>query len=189
MDRKATRAIVIAALLFVPLAAMADSPHYSFGQFQYGWVEDGPADGNTYGAGLLFGGEIFQVGTSYNRTELDFESTDLTANEWTVAGGFHGLFGEAADLVGNLGYFDIGGDADENGFFLDGGVRWMAFPMLELNGFITHYEPNDSDSDQMLSLSAIAFVKSIGIGISYATANDADTEQWRVFLRFNFGDY
>ena len=185
MDKKVTKALVIGALLFVLMVAMADSPHYSFGQVQYGWVNDGPFDGNTYGAGLAFGGEIFQIGTAYNRIELDFEATDLTINEWSVAGGFHGLLGETADLVGNLGYFD----ADDSGFFLDGGVRWMAFPMLEVNGFITHYEPNDSDSDQVLSLSAIAFVDSIGIGISYETANDADMEQWKVFLRFKFGNY
>jgi hypothetical protein len=36
----------------------------------------------------------------------------------------------------------------------------LPVPMLELNGFITHYEPNDADS-----------------------------EQWKVFLRFKFGDY
>lgn len=189
MHKQAVRSLMILVLAIVPLAAMADAPHYSFGQIQYGWIEDGSVDGNTYGVGVLFGGEIFQVGTAYNRLEYDLQVTDITVNEWTLAGGLHGLLGETADLVGNIGYFDLGGDADENGWFLDGGVRWMVVPALELNGFITHYEPSDSDSDQVLSLSAIAMVKTFGIGISWATANDADSEQWRVFLRFNFGEH
>ena len=189
MDKQAVKVLVFFASTIMPLAAMAEAPHYTFAQVQYGWVENGSIDGNSYGAGVLFGGEIYQVGTAYNRIEYDLEFTDVTANEWTIAGGVHGLLGETADLVGNLGYFDLGGDANDSGFFLDGGVRWMAFPMLELNGFITHYEPSDSDSDQVISLSAIAMVKDFGIGISYATANEADSEQWRIFLRFNFGEH
>jgi hypothetical protein len=189
MKTRIARVIVIAALLMTPLAALAESPHYSFVQVQYGEIDEDSVEGTGFGGAVLFGGKIFQAGVSYIRTEFDVGFTEVTSDEWTVGGGVHGLLGEPADLVANVGYFSVRGDLEEEGLILEGGARWMVVPFLELNGFITHLEPNDSDSDQLFSVSAIGFFQNMGIGASYATANHADSDQWQVFLRFTFGKY
>ena len=189
MSKPLARAILILALTMTPLAAWAEAPHYSLVQVQYGVVETGPFDGPTYGAGVQFGGKLFQVATAFDRNEIDLGLGELTVNEWTIRGGVHGLLGEPGDLLVNVGYFYDSGDLDDDGYFLEGGIRWMIFPVVELRGFVTQVEPNDSDSDQRFNVGAIGFIETMGIGIEYTTANDADYDEWRVFLRFNFGQH
>ena len=124
------------------------------------------------------------LGASFNFKNFHFfgEYADLDRTLWEAGAGWHGLFGEKADLIFQASYFDIGVD---DGLKLKGGVRWMVLEKLEINGYLV-YTDLDLSSTNGLDVGAVwLFARWFGVGGNYQWGDDADTA--RLYIRFNFG--
>ena len=85
-----------------------------------------------------------------------------------------------------VGDCDDDGDVDEDGYNLEGGIRWKIVDMFEFRGQVNRVDYGDAGDDTTVEVAGLfTFLKDrIGAGASYESG-DADTA--RVFGRFNFG--
>ncbi len=107
---------------------------------------------------------------------------------WNLGGGWHGLFGERADLVLEASYIDVtvetgSGKVGDNGLLGSGGVRWRIIKFFEINGFVNYLNLSDAGSDTGYEINALLYLGPIGIGAGWASM-DVDTAT--VYLRWNF---
>ena len=103
---------VLAGLLMVavPQSALAEKPVYSYIEAGYNKVdlEDSSGvseDGNGVFGGVSFG--FFKNFHAFGRYNTDnTDNTDTDIDTLTVGGGWHGLLGEKADLIGEVAWID-----------------------------------------------------------------------------------
>jgi hypothetical protein len=168
-------AFLAALIVFTISAAEAASPRYTF--VEGGWFKFDP-DRAGSDTGFFFGGS---GGT--RRFHFFAEYADPGNFETVEAGGgWHGLFGERADLVLQAAWIDI--DVDD-GLRLEGGIRWMLLEKLEINGFVS-YTDFDFDESTAVAVNGIwDITPRFGVGGGYEAGDEFDTA--RLFARFNFG--
>lgn len=131
--------MLMASVLALPLAAMADGLSYNYIQAGYVMADidgGGDADGFGIGGAFLVNPAVFVQG-AYSRIKLD--GTDIEAS--TISGGLgfrHGLtetvdFTASANVV--FAEVDAGsfGSDDDTGYGLTAGIRALVMPALELN--------------------------------------------------------
>lgn len=183
-------------------AAPAPRLSYSFIDARYIFVEGqddtGNIDSEGYGVGASFlvNPNVFLFG-SYADVELD-ENCCVEAETTTIAGGAgvrHGispsvdLFATAAAVNADVeasgsfqGNFFSGSD-DDTGFALDGGVRALLGPVLEIAGAVTYIDIFDEDETDFVGSVLLHLGRSgFSIGADYAI----DAEALAVGGRFNF---
>jgi hypothetical protein len=198
------RALLLGVLALLALAMPGTAQAQAQAQPYYTYVEGGYVGVNPEsGDEILDSGKGWFIGTSVRlqrfHTFLEYRdaSIDTTLDEavdqtqWLIGGGWHGLLGNPADLVVEVGYinsdFSLGFESGSgNGYFVNGGVRWRIIQPFELDAFATYADlGGERDSEMVYRLDAIAFIKSFGIGASYQKADRADS--YDLFLRFNLG--
>ncbi len=101
---------------------------------------------------------------------------------WQLGIGWHGLFGERADLFADGAFYDA--DLDD-GFRVRFGVRWMVTKRLELNGFLSWLELDFGDNKSVAANAIFDFTKRFGVGGGIEAGDEFNSG--RVFARFNFG--
>lgn len=200
-----TAVVFLIVALSVSLSVGAAGPRYTY-------IEGGVADvdrelvifdsGEEWFVHGSWGQQRFHVFAEY--AEADFgiafnpPTGDLSEDQWSIGFGWHGMLGERADLVAEAGLIQadvvsttvVPGFApmvlssDKEGFFVRGGVRWRILPRIELEGSITHVDVDNILVDEVFRLAVIGYLKRIGIGVSFATADERDRTE--VFLRFEF---
>jgi hypothetical protein len=192
---------LLAAVALLALALPGTTraqPYYTY--VEGGYIGVNPKSGDE----LLDSGKGWFIGTSWRlqqfHTFLEYRdaSIDTTLGEavdqtqWLFGGGWHGLLGNPADLVVELGYinsdfnlsFTSGGDS---GYFVNGGVRWKVIRPFELDASASYVDlGGDRTSEVIYRLDAIAFIRSFGIGGGYRKADRTDS--YDLFLRFNLGN-
>ena len=77
-----------------------------------------------------------------------------------------------------------GPSIDDTGYRVTGGVRWVPFKLLELDGFANYNDVTDK-SDTSWEGRAIINIWRLGFGADYEKFDTSD--QWNAFVRFNFG--
>jgi hypothetical protein len=202
---------VIAALVvfpWTPAAVRAEQPQYTY-------IEGGFADIDRKGPLFDSGDQWFVGGSwnrgrgrvfaeyADAAFELDFGvpevSGELEEQHWLVGAGWHGLLGERADVVAEGGYIDVDVketivieglgptvlSAGDDGYFVRGGVRWRILPRLELDGSFDRIELDEAGDDEIIRIAVIGFLGRLGIGASFATADERD--RIALFLRLNLG--
>jgi hypothetical protein len=88
------------------------------------------------------------------------------------------------DLVASARFVDIGGDFDENGVILEGGLRGLLMPQFELRGSVNHITAGDNDT--FLEFGGdYYFTKQFAAGLTLEFAGDVDvfTVGARYFFR------
>jgi hypothetical protein len=180
--------IAVLALWAVPARA-AEKVNYGYVEGGYLSVDvnDLESSGDNYFVDGSFGGKWWHVTAYYANGDL---GPDFSQDLWRVGLGWHGLLGDKADVIGEWDYVDQsidgpGGSSDsDTGYRLVGGVRWVPFKLLELDGF-ANYNDVGSESDVSWEARGIVNIWRLGFGAAYEKFDEAD--QWNGFVRFNFG--
>ena len=159
-------------------ATLAQAPGWKY-------VEGGFTSINPDGADSVdgwFAGGMWEFGSTQKfHAFAEIGEVDDDRN-WSAGGGWHGLLGDAADLVAEAAFVDL----DEvDGFRVTGGVRWMVLERLELNGFLNYSDLDTFDQTSLEVGGVFDFTRRFGVGASYDHGDDFDTT--RGFVRYNFG--
>jgi len=188
--RTLSRTIVlgcIALALGVAPALAADKVNYRYleGGYLSVDVDDLDSSGDNWFVDGSFGGSWWHINAYYSNGDL---GPDYSQDLWRIGFGWHGLLGDKADVIGEFDYVDQsvdgpGSNDSDTGYRIVGGVRWVPFKLLELDGFANY---NDvSSSDLSFEARGIINIWRLGFGAAYEKFDEAD--QWNAFVRFNFG--
>ena len=177
--------LVLAAILMVPGMAMAqgESPKWSY--VEAGYIDFDPDEGLSDDG--WFAGGSMQI---FKAVHLVAEYQDIGGYTfWNAGGGVHGLLGEKADLFGQVMWANVDiedSDVSEDGYNVEGGIRWKIAKWFELRGQVNWLDYGDAGDDTTVEVGALfTFINDrLGVGASYESG-DADTA--RAFVRFNFG--
>ena len=180
--------LVITTALVAAGPAFAAEPSYSY--IEAGGIDrdfstdDLESDG--WFAGFSFGTKHFHFLGEYSDTSGTGGIGDTTT--WGLGVGWHGLFGERADLVIEANYVDVDvrtvlGKVGDDGLLGRGGVRWRMIKWFELNGFVNYLNLDDAGSDSGYEINALFYFGPVGVGAGWASA-DVDTAT--VYFRWNF---
>lgn len=128
--------ILLAALAIVaiPLAAQAGDLNYNYVQGGYQATDiDGLPNAHGWGLnGSAALGSNFSVSGGWARQ--DFNSSNVSFNDWNLGGGFHNPINATTDLVANVDYRRIGSNAltsDIKTYSGEVGVRSALAPQFE----------------------------------------------------------
>jgi hypothetical protein len=179
------------ALVLVPHAALAtddEKPNYRYVEGGYLNVNTDDLDksGDNYFVGGAWGWKHFHVIGYWSSGDA---GPDVSLDYWRVGVGWHGLLGDKADVVGELYHVEQtldppGPNESDTGYRVTGGVRWVPWKILELDGFANYNDVTDK-SDTSWEARAIINVWRLGFGADYEKFDHSD--QWNGFVRFNFG--
>ena len=179
--------LVLVAFLMAPGLALAQKEAPKWGYIEAGYIDFNPDEGlddNGAFAGASFGlGKHFHIVAEYD------DVGDYTF--WNAGGGWHGLFGEPADLYAQAVWANVDideGDISEDGYEVQAGVRWKLIKWFELKLQANWVDyGGDVGDDTTGEVGALfTFLKDkMGVGADWAGGGDADTA--RAFFRFNFG--
>lgn len=155
------RLVVAVACVAAPMVALADAPRYTYVEGEYQSIDIdidvGPTDVSVDGDGFGIGGSaaiterVFVRGAYSN---LDVEGIDVDQYEIGIGGNVPTE--ENFHLVGEVGYTRAElNSADDDGFFVSGGFRWMASPQFELNAGLNYVDLDDSGDDTSLTVGGV----------------------------------
>src|SRR5688572_24169016 len=171
---------IFCALLFLLMGAstsIAGTKELRYGFVEGGWLISEDTDEIDAENGWFAGGSF-----ELRRIHIFGEYRDPGAFEtWEAGAGWHGLFGDALDLVIEGAYVDA--DFDE-GFRASGGLRWLILDDLELNAFYNHVDVGDFENDGVSVGGLWEFLGRFAVGGEWEFADETDTG--RLFFRFYF---
>jgi hypothetical protein len=186
---KKTSAVLL--LVALPCVALADAPRYTYieGGYHYLDLDDIDVDGDGWGiGGSVALTDRVHLLAGYSSLGLDF-GIDVTSLD--VGVGANLPLDTSLHLVGEAGYTRTEidtrfGDFDDDGFFGRAGLRWMVTEQVELNGWVTYVNLDDSGSDTGFSVGGLFhFTPELALGASVDLGDDATG--YSVGLRYYFG--
>ena len=188
-----TGLFVCLTILALPAVVHADAPPpYTYVEGGYNSIDIDTLkdDGDGFFLGASFGFlKNWHILGQYSTNETDTVKADF--KELTIGGGWHGLLGERADVVGELYYIDSelnpsgGPKVSDNGYAARAGIRWRLIKFFELGGYARYQNQSDfGGSETGYEAQALLYVWRIGIGLGYQDVNDIETAN--AFFRFNF---
>ena len=170
--------LVLTVVLAGVGATLAQAPGWKYAE---GGLTSINPEGSDSVDGWFVGG-MWEFGSTQKfHAFAEFGEVDDNTN-WSAGGGWHGLLGEAADLVAEAAFVDL--DVVD-GFRITGGARWMVVKRLEVNGFINYSDLDTTDQTSLEVGGVFDFTRRFGVGASYDRGDDFDTT--RAFVRYNFG--
>lgn len=186
-------------------AAQASDFSYNYVQGSYSQMEadvDGDSvdiDGLNLTGSFALGDHFFvlvDIGRAEGNESLYGVDIDTEVDSRSLGFGFHTALTDRLDLVTSVsraeadittdieGFGELEGDTDAN--LLSVGLRGMATESLELFGNAV-YVDGDEDSDTQLNVGALyQFNPSVGVGLSFTTADDSNADVTGLFARVNF---
>ena len=199
MKRCAILMALAGLLLFaMPQSALAQAkPGYSYIEVGYNEVDvdnlgSASDDGNGGYAGAGFGFlKHFHLFGRYDSNNTD--TFDIDLNTWKLYGGWHGLLGEKADLIGEVGWinteFKVSGasNLDDGGYLARVGARWRPIKLFEIGGWISYQDQDLGTVDANNAYEVNAILNLWRFGIGQAAEVREDIETYNAFARFNFG--
>ncbi|MEE4361585.1 MAG: outer membrane beta-barrel protein [Pseudomonadales bacterium] len=137
-------------------ATAAEGPDWTFVDFGYQYVDfddfDEEADvlrlGGSYAAS-----DLVHVFAGYRDGSIDTNFGDIDISEFDLGIGVNPQLSDTVDLFGRIGWatadvdFDGFGDADDDGFTVQAGVRAMVTPQWEINGGIRYVDLGDDETE------------------------------------------
>lgn len=183
--------VVLGSLMLAatPLAAMADDMSYSFVDLAYVEtdIDNAPtADGFALRGSVGFA-ENWLAFAEYS--DQSVQGIDIT--QFAVGLGGHYGITDNLDLVGRLGYFKVeldaggGGNADDDGYLLDLGLRGRVGDAVELEGGARYTDLSDGGDDTALFVGGrFHFNKTWALGAEYQSGDDVSSIL--AYVRANF---
>lgn len=182
--------LVLVALLMAPSLAnlaMAQKEPPKWSYVEAGFIDFSPDEGlDDDGA---FAGASF---TLFKNLHIVAEYDDVgNYTFWNAGIGFHGLFGDPADLYVQAVWANIDvdeGDISEDGYEIQAGVRWKLIKWFELKlqaNFVDYGGDVGDDTTGEVGALFLFAKDRIGIGANWEGGGDADTA--RAFFRFSWG--
>ena len=178
----------LAAMLMAPGLAMAQKAEPpKWGYVEVGYIDFSPDEGDSDNG--AFAGGSFKLGKNFHILAEYDDVGNYTF--WNAGFGWHGLFGDKADLFAQAVWANVDvdeGDISEDGYELQAGVRWKLIRWFELKLQANWVDyGGDVGSDTTGEVGGLfCFLKDkMGVGVDYAAGGDSDTA--RAFFRFNFG--
>ena len=201
--------MTIAALsVLFPLAAIAESPNWTFVEASYvdSSGEDSGLELDTTGyeiAGSIGFAEMFFVDLSYSSGDGDIDinnpgiiqgDLDVDYDTWTLGGGVAWGVTDTTDIYGRVAYgmsnVDVklpgfGSESeDDDGYGAAVGVRSMVWQSLELRGELGYAGIGDGDDFTYLVGAYYTIADHFTFGASYENVGDFDTVKGT--LRYQF---
>ncbi len=182
---KSTHALVLSALLALPLAAQAQTRGSGYGSMSYTYGDarlvviepdgGGSLDGIKLGGSLKFQPQLFGVASL---TAVGDGPVDLTFIDLGV--GFRSALQSNLDLVAIAGLVMAevdtpGGSDDDTGLSLTGGVRGIATPQIEYGAY-ANYTSVFNDGDLTLTGEGLLhFNRQLALAGSLGLSDDSTT--------------
>jgi hypothetical protein len=138
-------------------------------------IED-DGDGFRIGGSYLVTPEFFAFG---QYADISLDDSDIDMNSLSIGGGYIHSINATWDANATLSLVKLdaegpGGDEDETGFALAGGVRGMVKPQIELRAFLTY--ANIDESDTYITLGGdYYFMPNVSAGFELDMAGDIET--------------
>ena len=189
--RRAGHLLFVAALLASVSAAGAagtgvtEGPTWTYVDAGYNNINFDSASITEDADGWFAGGSIgfFKHGHAFGRyNDNSTEDTDLDVSTWFAGAGWHGMFGEKSDLLGEVAYTD-NELLDDSGYFARAGIRFRPIQMFEVGGF-ARYEDVGSEDDVIPQANAMLYIWRLSVGLEWEGQEDADV--YNGFVRFFF---
>ncbi len=185
--------VVLFSLLALQAAMASQAPRYTYGGIGYEFVDID--DANLDGDGIVLEGSLaindWAHGIlEYRDLDLDF---GVDYEVLKIGGGGNYAIAPNIDLVGRLGFADadVSGrsvKADDDGYFLEAGARWMVNDQLEIAGFIEHVDLDRAGDETGLRGEALYNVMpNLAVGGSLLLGDDETAFGFNV--RYYFDDF
>lgn len=151
------RLLTPCVMLALPAAAFAvDEPRYTYAEL--GYVNTDYDDIDVDGDGFRLNGSYalhrnVHLVAGYEDVDLD---RGFDASSWNAGIGLNFPLRPGLDAVGRARYIDFeldtpgGGDPDEDGYGLEGLVRAMIGPQLEINGGVRYVDIEDDETSLVI---------------------------------------
>jgi len=185
MSKTRWLAVLVAVVAASGAASAQAAPKWSY--VEAGYIDFDP-DAGLSDDGFFAGGSMRLFRMLHVVAEYD-EVGDYAF--WDAGVGWHGLFGDAADLYAEAVWQDVDYDsgtneASDDGYEVAAGIRWMIGERFEVKGEVARVDLDESGDDTTFGAEGLFFLMNgrLGLGASYESG-DADT--LRAFARFNFG--
>ena len=185
------RSSVAILILAFSTTTYAQDFDYNFLQLNYGKLEfdDVNVDGDGFGiAGSFAVHPNWHVFANLQAAGLDF---GIDATTISAGAGYNRPLSPGLDFIANLSYqyveLDAGGfgDADDSGFGLGAGLRYMATSELEFTAGISFVDFGDSGNDTGFSLGGLYSLSdtlAVGLGGSWSDDSSAYTISGRFYF-------
>lgn len=185
MKTKLALAVFGLCVSTMALAADGDKPSPKWSYVEAGYMDFNPDNGlsdNGWYAGGSAGIAMFHVFAEYD------DIGDYTF--WNAGFGWHGLFGDPADLYVQAQWNDVSVDStnfSDDGYQISAGVRWKILKWLEVNGQANWAAYSVSSSDWSGDVGVLfSFLNDrLGFGADYRLVESNDT--LRGYIRWGFG--
>ncbi len=149
--------------------ATTPSLPYNFAELRFVDVDVAGGDGIKLGGSYLVQNNWLIVG-SFSSVSFD---NDIDSRTIEIGGGYVWPWQKDWDLVATARYVDIGGDLDESGVILEGGLRGFLAPQFEIRGSVNHITAGDNDT--FLELGGdYYFTRQFAAGLTLEFAGDVD---------------
>jgi hypothetical protein len=179
--------VFLVAVMMAPGLALAQPEPPKWSYIEAGYTDFNPDNGDKdngwYAAGSM---KLFK------NFHLVAEYDDVGAYTfWNAGGGWHGLGGKKADLYAQVVWSNIKvdeGDINEDGYTVQGGIRWKLIKWFELKlqaNWVNYGGDVGEDTTGEVGALFVFLKDRIGIGADWTGGSDSKTG--RAFLRFNFG--
>lgn len=177
MKIRALGIVLLGSLAAASMPASATDLSYDYAELRFVNTEIGSADGD----GLKLGGS-YEINPNWlilgSYSMLDFDgNVDTTALE--IGGGYVHRYNQQIDFVGTIRVVRAtvdfqGGDDDETGFALSGGIRGRITPNLEGRASINYFNVDETDTFFELG-GDYYFNDQFSAGATLEAGGDADT--------------
>jgi len=182
---------LVAALLAAPAAFAGSMPAGSLGAY-YSMVDTGFDDGDGFGirGWASLNGPWFVHG-EYAMLGLDDSGADI--DELRLGGGFAGEIQRGTMWLVKGEYISFGGDADEAGFGVHGGLMFMASDAFGLFGTLGYLTTDNTDGLEFNVGGKMAFTKEWAGVVDYRSYmgnldpnGDFDVDELRLGASYSF---
>lgn len=122
----------------------------------------------------------------YSDQSVEHGGHDLDLERLSVGGGYAWSFAEDMDLFGKVGYTEVDGEHDDDGYELGVGIRARPLSALELEGSINYVDLSDKGDDTSLGVAALWYIaEHVALGVEGEFADEEET--YGVGFRWEFG--
>jgi hypothetical protein len=181
--KKVVPAAALLAALFGGFSSSLYAIDYSFVEGRFlldaevdGDVIDDDGDGFRFAGSFLVTPDVYVFG-KYDDVELD--DTDIDVTLLRIGAGYIHPLDATWDANVSLAYANVeadgpGGDEDDSGFELSGGVRGMVKPEIEVRAALNYQDIDDSDTYFTLGADYY-FMPNVSAGIELDMGGDYET--------------